>query len=411
MEKSFSWDVEKIRKDFPILHQEINGHPLVYFDNAATSQKPKSVIDAIRHFYEYDNANVHRGLHTLSERATLQYEQAREAVKYFINAKNHHECIFVRGTTEAINLVASSYVQPRIRPGEEILVTEMEHHSNIVPWQLLSKHTGCNVRVVPINDDGELKLDEFEKLLTPDTQLLAITHISNAIGTINPLKEMIKIAHDHDVVVLVDGAQAAPLIQIDVQDLNCDFYAFSGHKMLGPTGIGVLYGKAETLDRMVPYQGGGEMITRVSWDITEYQLSPHRFEAGTPNIAGAIGLHAAIDYLNDLDKENIVAYESELLRYATKAMQSIKGIGPLGTAKNKASILTFVLQNVHAHDVGTILNSMGIAVRSGHHCAMPLMDRFQVAASTRASFSFYNTKQEIDFFVEELAKVEEVFGK
>lgn len=406
-----SFNVAKIRQDFPILNQEINGHPLIYLDNAATTQKPRQVIDAITYYYEHDNSNVHRSIHTLSERATLQFEEARDAVKHFIHAKESRECIFVRGTTEAINLVAYSFAWPRIRAGEEILVSEMEHHANIVPWQILAKHTGCNVRVVPINDEGEIDLKEFEKKITPNTKILAIGHISNALGTINPLKEMIKIAHAQDIIVVVDGAQAAPHTAINVQDLDCDFYAFSGHKMYGPTGIGVLYGKADLLDRMIPYQGGGEMITKVSWDVVEYKGIPYRFEAGTPHIAGAIGLRAAIDYISDLGLDAIAAYEAELLSYANARLAQVKGFGPIGTAKNKASIISFVLQNVHSHDVGTILNSMGVAVRSGHHCAMPLMDRFQVDATTRASFCFYNTKQEIDRLIEAMAKVEELFGK
>ena len=403
-------NVEKIRQDFPILQQSINDKPLIYLDNAATTQKPQAVIDSVSRLYTHDYANVHRGIHTLSERSTLQYENARAAAQHFINAASPKECIFVRGTTEAINLVAQSFVAPRILAGEEILLTQMEHHSNIVPWQMISKKTGANIRVIPINEAGELDLDAFENLLTDNTRFLAITHISNALGTINPIKKMIKIAHAHDVTVLIDGAQAAPHTLIDVQDLDCDFYAFSGHKMYAPTGIGVLYGKAELLDDMAPYQGGGEMITRVSFELTEYAGIPHRFEAGTPNIAGAIGLGAAIEYLNQIGLDTIAAYEHELIDYATHALQSVKGVGLIGTAAKKASLLSFVLQDIHAHDVGSILSSLSIAVRSGHMCAMPTMDYYQVAAATRASFSFYNTKAEVDAFVAAVDQVKEVFA-
>ncbi len=403
-------NVEKIRQDFPILQQSINDKPLIYLDNAATTQKPQAVIDSVSRLYTHDYANVHRGIHTLSERSTLQYENARAAAQHFINAASPKECIFVRGTTEAINLVAQSFVAPRILAGEEILLTQMEHHSNIVPWQMISKKTGANIRVIPINEAGELDLDAFENLLTDNTRFLAITHISNALGTINPIKKMIEIAHAHDVTVLIDGAQAAPHTLIDVQDLDCDFYAFSGHKMYAPTGIGVLYGKAELLDDMAPYQGGGEMITRVSFELTEYAGIPHRFEAGTPNIAGAIGLGAAIEYLNQIGLDTIAAYEHELIDYATHALQSVKGVGLIGTAATKASLLSFVLQDIHAHDVGSILSSLSIAVRSGHMCAMPTMDYYQVAAATRASFSFYNTKAEVDAFVAAVDQVKEVFA-
>lgn len=405
-----AFNVETIRQDFPILQQQINGKPLVYLDNAATTQKPHVVIDAISNYYSHDNANVHRGVHSLSERATLHYENARVAVQQFINASSAKQCIFVRGCTEAINLVAQSFVAPRIKAGEEILITEMEHHSNIVPWQMVSKKTAANIRVVPIDTEGDCDLAAFEHLLTADTRFLSISHISNALGTINPIKEMIAIAHEHDVTVLIDGAQAAPHMAIDVQDLDCDFYAFSGHKMFGPTGIGVLYGKAELLDDMAPYQGGGEMITRVSFDLTEYAGLPYRFEAGTPNISGAIGLAAAIEYINKIGLDNIAAYERELLEYATQALRGIKGVGLIGTAKRKASLLTFVLQNIHAHDVGSILNSLGIAVRSGHMCAMPTMDHFQIAAATRAAFAFYNTKAEVDAFITAVDQVKEVFA-
>lgn len=405
-----SFDVAKIRNDFPILHQEINGHPLIYFDNAATTQKPFAVIDAIKNYYMYDNANVHRGIHSLSERATLQFEEARDKVRLFIRAALPQECIFVRGTTEAINLVAHSFVMPRIQPEEEILITVMEHHSNIVPWQILSRKTGANLRVVPITDEGELDLAALDQLLTPKVKFLAITHVSNAIGTINPLKQIIQLAHERDVLVMVDGAQAAPHIDIDVQDLGCDFYAFSGHKVYGPTGIGVLYGRAELLDAMAPYQSGGEMITRVSLESSEYHALPHKFEAGTPNIEGAIALGAALDYIDQFDWTELAAYETELLNYMTTAIRSVKGLVPIGTAQQKVPIQSFIFGQIHAHDVGTVLDTLGIAIRSGHHCAMPLMDRFDVIATSRASLAFYNTKEEIDRFVVALEKVREVFG-
>ena len=404
------FDVTEIRKDFPILKQQINEKPLVYLDNAATTQKPQAVIDAITHYYENDNSNVHRGVHSLSERATQAYEDARSKVQHFINAKSRKEIIFTRGTTEAINLVAHSFMWHRIRPGEEIIVTEMEHHSNIVPWQMLCKERGCNLRVIPINDDGELILEEFEKLINKDVKLLALGHISNALGTVNPIKQLIEIAHANDILVLIDGAQAAPHTSIDVQDLDCDFYTISGHKMYGPTGIGVLYGREDLLESSPPYQGGGEMIRQVSFESVEWNSLPHKFEAGTPNIAGAIGLGAAIDYLNRHHLDKIAAYEKELLDYATDLLHQVKGFIPVGTAKDKASIISFNLDRVHAHDIGTVLNSLGIAVRAGHHCAMPVMAHFDIAAAARASFAFYNTKEEIDKLVSALAQVQEVLS-
>lgn len=404
------FDVERIRQDFPLLKQQINEHPLVYLDNAATTQKPQVVLDAIMHYYTNDNANVHRGIHTISERATQAFEEARVKVQHFINAKDRREIVFVRGATEAINLVSQSFVAPRIQAGEEILLTEMEHHSNIVPWQFISKSNAANIRVIPMTDEGELKLDEFEKLITPETRILSMVYMSNALGTINPIKQMIDIAHAHDVIVIIDGTQAIAHMPIDVQALDCDFFVFSGHKMYGPTGIGVLYGKADLLDGMVPYQGGGEMITRVSFESTEFSAIPHRFEAGTPNIAGAIGLGAAIDYLASLDMQAISDYEQRLLAYATDASTQIKGFNPIGTAKDKASILSFNLERIHAHDVGTVLNSLGIAIRAGHHCAMPVMDHFDIAATARASFSFYNTKYEIDAFMKAVDQVKKVMA-
>ena len=399
-----------VRADFPILHQTVNGHPLVYFDNAATTQKPQSVIDALVHYYTYDNANVHRGVHALSTRSTQRYEAAREKIQRFIHAPYARECIFVRGTTEAVNLVAQSFVAPRIVSGEEILVTQMEHHSNIVPWQMICKKTGAQLKVAPISFSGEILLDEYEKLLTSNTKFVAITVASNALGTINPVKKMIEMAHAVGALVLLDGAQATPHMPIDVQDLNCDFFAFSGHKMYAPTGIGVLWGRESLLDSMTPYQGGGEMINYVTFEKTEYAGLPFKFEAGTPNIAGAIGLAAAIDYLESLDIESIVAYEAHLLEYATSAIRSVKGYNLVGTAAEKVPVISFVHGKIHSHDIATILDSEGIAIRSGHHCAMPLMDFLNIAATSRVSLSFYNTKQEVDKLVEALQKVKEVFA-
>lgn len=404
------FDVDEIRKDFPILNQQVNGYDLVYFDNAATTQKPRSVIEAVSQYYEQDNSNVHRGVHALSVRATERYEAARAKVRRFINAKSAHECIFVRGTTEAINLVANSFVAPHILPGEEILITHMEHHSNIVPWQMLCKRTGAVLRVAPITIDGEVMLDEFEKRLNKNTQFVAINYASNAIGTINPVKKMIEMAHARGIKVMLDGAQATPHLPIDVQDLDCDFYALSGHKMYGPTGIGVLWGKEDLLNSMPPYQGGGEMINFVSFDGTEYAALPHKFEAGTPNIAGAIGLGAAIDYLESLDIARIAAYETHLLNYATAALESVKGFNLIGKANHKVSLISFVHGKIHAHDIGTILDSEGIAIRSGHHCAMPLMDFYGVAATSRISLSFYNSIKEIDRCIDALHRAKEVFA-
>jgi cysteine desulfurase / selenocysteine lyase len=403
-------DIQKIRNDFPILHQKINNCDLVYFDNAATTQKPKAVIDAIARYYEHDNSNVHRGVHALSVRATDLYEGARSKVKHFINARSARECIFVRGTTEAINLVAQSYVAPRLRPGDEILITHMEHHSNIVPWQMICKKAGAKLQVAPITEEGEVILEEFAKKLNENTRFVSINYVSNALGTVNPVKKMIEMAHEYGVRVLLDGAQATAHLPVDVQDLGCDFYAFSGHKMYGPTGIGVLWGKEVLLDEMSPYQGGGEMINYVTFESTEYAPLPQKFEAGTPNIAGAIGLGAAMDYLWSLDLEQIAAYEQELLEYATSGVQSLGGFKIIGTAKQKVSVISFVHDTIHAHDIGTIMDSKGIAVRSGHHCAMPLMDFYGVAATSRISLSFYNTKEEIDRCIDALNRVKEVFA-
>ena len=404
------FDPALIRADFPILHQMINDYPLVYFDNAATTQKPQSVIDAMTHYYMHDNSNVHRGLHTLSARATQSYDTAREKVQRFIHAKHARECIFVRGTTEAINLVAQSFVAPQLQPMDSVLITYMEHHSNIVPWQVVCKKAGAVLQVAPISIDGEVSLDDFERMLSPTTKFVAISHASNALGSINPVKQMIEMAHAHGAKVLIDGAQSTPHLPIDVQDLGCDFYAFSGHKMYGPTGIGVLWGREALLDSMPPYQFGGELINAVTFSETKYAGLPFKFEAGTPNIAGAIGLAAAIDYLWSRDFESVMAYESYLLEYATSAIRSVKGYNLIGTAANKVPLISFVHGKIHPHDIGTILDTEGIAIRTGHHCAMPLMDFYQVAATCRASFSFYNTTQEVDRFIETLHKVKEVFA-
>ena len=402
--------IQEIRDQFPILKEIINNNPLVYFDNAATTQKPLAVIEALDHYYRHDNANVHRAVHSLGDRATLAFEQARAKVQRFINAKSPQECIFVRGTTEAINLVASSFVTPRLLPHEGILLTQMEHHSNIVPWQMVCKKTGASLDVAPISIEGDILLDEFRKKLNENIKFVAISHVSNALGTINPIKTMIKIAHDHGALVLIDGAQAAPHLPIDVQDLDADFYVFSGHKMYGPTGIGVLWAREELLDSMAPYQGGGEMIKHVTFKETEYGPLPYKFEAGTPNIAGAIGLGAAIDYIGGLDQVAIANYESLLLNYATTAIEQIKGFHIIGTAKNKVPVISFVHGTIHAHDIGTILDSEGIAVRSGHHCAMPLMDFYEIPATTRVSLSFYNTEAEIDRLALALKKAQEIFA-
>lgn len=402
--------IEAIRADFPILKQDVNGYPLAYLDNAATTQKPKAVIEAINRYYELDNANVHRGNHALSVRATQQYEQVRNKVKRYINAHAEEEIIFVRGTTEGINLVAHSMVAPRIQPGEEILITYMEHHSNIVPWQMVCKKTGAKLVAVPVSPEGTLDLVEFERLLNDNTRFVAITHASNVLGTINPIRQMVEMAHAHGALVLVDGAQAAAHCPIDVQELGCDFYVFSGHKMYGPTGVGVLWGKAALLDSMPPYQGGGEMISFVSMEATEYAPLPHKFEAGTPNIAGVIALGAALDYLWSLDLEVIGAYEQDLLAYATTGVQSVKGFNIVGMAAEKVPVISFVHGRIHAHDIGTILDSAGIAVRSGHHCAMPLMSYYDLPATTRISLSFYNTRAEIDRCIEALEYVKEVFA-
>ena len=404
------FDVERIREDFPVLKQTIHGKPLVYLDNAATAQKPYAVIDAIRKFHEVDCANIHRGVHELSQRSTAAYEETRSKARRFLNARFKNELIFVRGTTEGINLVASSWGHKNVREGDEIIISAMEHHSNIVPWQMLCEATGATLRVIPINDRGELILEDYARLLNPHTQMVAVTHVSNALGTINPVGEIIAMAHRTGALALIDGAQAAPHLKVDVQALDADFYALSGHKMVGPTGIGILYGKSKLLNAMPPYQGGGDMIKTVTFEKTTYADLPYKFEAGTPNIAGGIGLGAAVDYLSHIGLDRIAAYEHELLVYGTQALEQIPGLRMIGTAREKAAVLSFVIEGIHPHDIGTVLDRMGIAVRTGHHCAQPVMDRFGVPATTRASLAFYNTVQEIDALAAGLRKVKEVFA-
>ncbi len=405
-----AFDVERIRKDFPVLRQQVHGKPLVYLDSAATSQKPQVVIDTVTQYYVAENSNVHRGIHFLSEQATKAFEDARGRVARFVNASDAREIIFVRGATEGINLVAQSFGRMRLKAGDEIIISAMEHHSNIVPWQILCQETGALLRIVPMNDDGELLVDEYEKLLNGRTRLVSVVHVSNALGTINPVKQIVEMAHSRGVPVVIDGAQAAPHLPVDVQELDCDFYVFSGHKLFGPTGIGIVYGKAHLLEAMPPYQGGGDMILSVTFEKTLYNVVPFKFEAGTPHIEGVIGLGAAIDYLNGIGLERIVAYERELLAYATDAVSAIPGLRLIGTAKEKAGILSFVLDGVHAHDVGTILDQEGIAIRTGHHCAQPVLQRFGVPATARASLAFYNTREDIDALVRGVHKVTELFG-
>ncbi|MDZ7735272.1 MAG: cysteine desulfurase [Gammaproteobacteria bacterium] len=401
-------DVERVRRDFPILHQEVRGKPLAYLDNAATAQKPESVIRTIDHYYRELNSNIHRGVHYLSEKATEAYEGSRETQRRFINAASTKEIIFVRGTTEAINLVAQSYGRSRLQAGDEIIISEMEHHSNIVPWQLLRDQIGIELKIIPINDAGELKLDVYEELLNERTKLVAINHLSNALGTINPVKTIIDKAHAAGALVLVDGAQAVPHTAVDVQALGCDFYAYSGHKLFGPTGIGILYGREELLEAMPPYQGGGDMIKMVKLDHTLFNDLPYKFEAGTPHIAGGIGLGAAVEYVNEIGLDAIVAHEHDLLDYATQQAQTVDGLRLIGTAKDKASILSFVMDGIHPHDIGTIVDSEGIAIRTGHHCAMPVMDHFGVPATARASFVLYNTHEEVDRLIKALKHAREV---
>lgn len=403
-------DIETLRQDFPALNQLVRGQPLVYLDNAASTQKPTQVIDAIAAAYSHDYANIHRGVHYLSERATEHFEAARRTVQRFINAREGREIIFVRGTTEAINMVASCYGRRSVHAGDEILITAMEHHSNIVPWQMLCEQTGAKLRVVPVFENGELDLDAYERLLCDKTRMVAVVHISNALGTINPIAAMISLARPRGIPVLVDGAQAVAHTTVDVQTLDCDFYAFSAHKLFGPTGIGVLYGKAAWLEQFPPYQGGGEMIREVTFERTTYADIPNRFEAGTPHIVGAIGLGAAIDYVNKIGLSAIADHENALLEYATAKVAEIPGLRIIGTAREKSSILSFVLDQIHAHDIGTIVDQYGVAVRAGHHCAMPLINQFGLTATTRASFAFYNTYSEVDTLVSALRHVREIFS-
>lgn len=407
---STEWNVERIRADFPVLHQTVNGKPLVYLDNSASSQVPQVVIDRGSVYIEQEHSNIHRGVHYLSQKATTAYEGAREKVKRFINAHESRECIFVRGATEGINLVMYGYGRKFIGEGDEIVISAMEHHANIVPWQMLCEEKGARLRVIPMNDAGELLLDEYDGLLNERTKLVSVIHVSNALGTINPVKEMIAQAHKYGVPVLIDGAQAAPHMPVDVQDLDADFYVFSGHKMFAPTGSGIVYGKAALLEKMNPFQGGGDMIKTVTFEKTTYADLPNKLEAGTPAIASQIGLGAAIDYLNGIGREQAAAYEAELLRYATERVSAIEGVRIIGTAKNKASVLSFVIDDIHPHDIGTILDQEGIAVRAGHHCAQPVMQRFNVPATARASFAFYNTKEEIDVLARTIERVIEIFG-
>ncbi len=404
------FDLERVRADFPILGRTIRGKPLVYLDNAATSQKPQSVIDAVTRFYTAENANIHRGVHYLSERATAAYDEVREDVTRFINAPSSRQVIFTKGTTEGINLVAQSYGRPQLKSGDDIVITAMEHHSNIVPWQLLCEQTGAELKAASINDRGELDVAELEELLTPRTRLVAVVHLSNALGTINPVKAIVALAHERGIPVLVDGAQAAPHLSVDVQDLDCDFYVFSGHKLFGPTGVGVLYGREDLLERMPPYQGGGDMIATVSLQGSTWAPLPAKFEAGTPMIAQIAGLGAALKYVESLGLERIGSWEHELLAYATERVSEIEGLRIIGTAEHKAGVLGFVMNEAHPHDIGTILDNEGIAIRAGHHCAQPVMERFGVPATARASFAFYNTLEEVDALVTGLGTVKKMFG-
>ena len=408
--KSAEFDLLEIRREFPALHQKVHGKPLVYLDNAATTQKPKAVIDAVTQFYRSDCSNVHRAVHTLSDRATNAYEAARKSVKQFINARSEREIVFVRGATEAINLVMNSFVRPRMKAGGEIVISALEHHSNIVPWQLLSEQTAARLVVAPINDDGELMLDEFERCLSPRAVFVAVAHISNALGTVMPVREIVQMAHARNIPVLIDGAQAVAHAGVDVHELDCDFYAFSGHKVFGPTGIGVLYGRENLLDEMPPYQAGGDMIRSVTFEKTTYNELPYKFEAGTPHIAGSIGLGAALEYLKRVGIDRAGAHERELLAYGAELLTAIPGLRMIGTAREKVGVLSFVLEGVHPHDVGTILDRDGIAVRTGHHCAQPVMDRFGVPATTRASLALYNSKAELDALANSIRRVQKLFA-
>jgi len=397
--KTALFDVEKIRKDFPILTREVNGKPLIYLDNGASSQKPHAVIQAIEHYYKDYNSNIHRGVHTLSQIATQAYEDAREKVRAFINAGHSHEVIFTKGTTDSINLVASSFGRKYLKQGDEVIISAMEHHSNIVPWQMICQERGASLKVVPINENGELLMEEYDRLLSSKTKIVAIVHVSNSLGTINPVKEIIDKAHALNVPVLLDGAQSVPHMKVDVRELDCDFYAFSGHKMFGPTGVGILYGKEAVLNEVPPYQGGGDMIKTVTFEKTEYNELPHKLEAGTPHIEGGIALGTAIDYMNKLDFDQVTAYENELLIYATDQVKQFEGLRVIGEAKSKAGVLSMVVDDVHPYDIGTILDKMGIAVRTGHHCTQPLMDFYCIPGTIRASFAFYNNKADIDSLI------------
>ena len=403
------FDVEAVRADFPALHQEVKGRPLAYLDNGATSQKPRAVIEALRGYYERDNANVHRGVHTLSERATAAYEGTREKVRAFLNAADTREIVFARGTTEAVNLVAHGFVRPRLREGDEIVISHMEHHSNIVPWQLLCRQTGAKLRVVPIDDDGELEFDAFLSMLGPRTRFVSITHVANSLGTINPVRNVIEAAHAVGAPVMLDAAQSAPHLALDVRALDCDFLAFSAHKVCGPTGIGALYGKLEHLEAMTPWQAGGDMILAVTFEETTWNAVPYRFEAGTPNIADTIAMGVGLDYVRALGLDRVAAYEHDLLGYATERVRALPGVRIFGNAREKSGILSFVVEGVHAHDVGTILDSEGVAVRVGHHCTMPVMTRFGVPAMARASLAFYNTRADVDALAAGIEKVRDIF--
>ncbi len=404
------FDLDAVRRDFPALQQSVHGHPLAYLDNAATTQKPQSVIDTLVHYYSFDNSNIHRGVHLLSQRATDAYEQARAKVQRFLNAAEVREVVYVRGTTEAINLVAGTWGRANLKAGDEVIISGMEHHSNIVPWQVLRDQLGCVLRVVPVNDRGEFLLDEYEKILGPRTRLVSFAHVSNALGTINPVRRITEMAHGHGALVLVDGAQGAQHLPVDVRALDCDFYAFSGHKIYGPTGIGILYGKAALLEAMPPYQGGGDMISSVTFERTTYNRIPYKFEAGTPNIAGAVGLGAALDYVAAIGRESIAARERELLDYSTAQLSAIPGLRLIGTAREKTGVLSFVLEGIHPHDIGTILDHEGVAIRAGHHCTQPLMQRFGIPATARASLALYNSREDIDRLVTGIHRVKEVFG-
>jgi cysteine desulfurase / selenocysteine lyase len=404
-----SYDAAKIREDFPIFRERVHGKTLTYLDNAATTQKPQAVLDALTRFYTKECANIHRGVHYLSERATQSYETSRENVRRFINAVSVHEIVFVRGTTEAINLVAQTFGRTRVGPGDEILISAMEHHSNIVPWQMLCDEKGARLRVVPMNPDGEFLLEAYEKALGPKTRIVAVTEVSNSLGTVNPVREIVRLAHERDIPVLVDGAQSIQHMQVDVRALDCDFFAFSGHKMYGPTGIGVLYGKERLLEATPPYQGGGDMISSVTFEKTLYNRLPYKFEAGTPNVAGGIALGSAVDYLQSIGLDRIAAHEQDLLDYGTTALLNVEGLRIIGNARQKASVLSFVLDGIHPHDIGTILDKEGIAIRTGHHCAQPVMEFFNIPATARASLGLYNTRADIEVLVDGLRKVIEVF--